>query len=249
MSFRDSDRFEYIRQPHIIVLLVLALVIVIGAVYTGWRRLDSLNTQTTTSTEQKCLTFISDQDLCKFIDASETDGFSNYVSVTTETDESSYSITVLEVETPNRMKSVTTDGIRETNAYILLDADTYAKDYTDGGWGKFTDLDYVPDEGGLTYDMSTEASSDVVLFRDSYRRVATEPCGGLTCFKYQINDANNPTATSYIWFDNQHYLVQRYQSFDETDNLNIQYDYKPVSVSAPSPVKSVTEDEIMQLLE
>ena len=244
-----SERFEYVKQPHIIGLLALIILLVGIAIFTGTKRIGEINKNAGKTTEQRCVDYVNDRELCRFIAVQETAGFSNYISTTVEITDGQELTTTLEVESPDRMRSVTTELVAERQAYVQLDTTSYVKDYADGIWATYTDPTYTPETNSIVYDFSSATSEDTVLFRDNYLYVGSEACGSLTCLKYQVKDSERPNATAFLWFDNQSYLIQRYQSLDGTSQVETRYVYQPVTITAPSPVKTVSEDEIMQLLE
>lgn len=249
MSFWKSDRFEYFRQPHIIVIVIICLVVIVGAFYTGFRRITKISEQAAKPTEQKCLTYISDEHLCKFVANSETEGFNNNVSVTTTSGNNSLTITSIETETPDRIHSVTTNGSYELSEYVLYDDQGYIKDFTDGKWANYTDSEYAATEAGITYDFSAESTEDVIEFRDNYKRIGMEGCGDRNCHKYQIIDPEDDSLKTFVWFDDKDYLIRRYQMSDETSTQNTEYHYEEVNVEIPTDIKSVSEEELNALIE
>lgn len=243
-----SDRFEYVKQPHILALIVVSILIIGGAIYTGVRRIADISRRASLDTETACLEQIGDADLCRFAAVSQKSGFSNFKSVTTETAENSVRVTTLEVEKPDHMRSVTVSGGKETSAYVMIGADAYVKDYSDGVWAAYTDPDYQPEADLIEYDFSAPGSPDTVEFRDNYQAEGSEPCGELTCFKYRVLDPEDPDAATFLWFDDQDYQIRRLQTTDSGNTVDIQYSYLPVNIDPPAPVKPVDEQTFTALL-
>lgn len=244
MSFRQSDRWEYIKQPHILALLVLGIAVVGGAVYTTASRLQDTSRRSQLPVDQACAELVKDEDLCKFASSSRSYTNTSYTSVTTTVQDGVTSLTTSEFENANRIRTVTQTNGQETEGLLLLEADNYARDYTDGTWAHYRDNSYEAiDTSGLAteYDFSSEASSDVIEFRDYYKRAGQEPCGELQCLKYEILPTDGTTQTTFIWFDLQEYRLRRVQAVSGQNTSNTQYDYKPVVLTAPTPVKEVDE--------
>lgn len=243
-----SERFEYIKQPHVLALIILCVLVIGAAVFTGARRIADINRRASLDTETACFEQVDDADLCRFVAASQNSGFSNYKSVTTETAENSLSITTHEVEKPDHMRSVTTSGSEEISAYTMIAADAYVKDYSDGVWAVYTDPDYQPEGASLEYDFAAYDSPDAVEFRDNYQRAGHEPCGQLTCYKYKVFDPEDPDTLTFLWFDDKDYLIRRLQSTGGGNSINIEYSYLPITIEPPYPTKSVDEQTFSALL-
>lgn len=252
MNSGDSDRFEYIKQPHIIVLAVLAVLVIAGALFTANRRVAEINNQAETPTEIACMKFVGDARLCKFASVSESSASRSYRSVLTVVDDSGTTITTTDYENVDRSNWSIQQNGQEVDSFILLDADGYIRDPADGAWAHYKDPEFTPTDGDSTldqYDFTSEDSEDVAEFRDRYKFVGEESCGDLTCFKYQVTLEGDEASTVYMWFDKDEYLLRRYQTQNTTTTTNTQYTYGNISIAAPSPVKTVSEDEFNKLLE
>jgi outer membrane lipoprotein-sorting protein len=72
----------------------------------------------------------------------------------------------------------------------------------------------------------------------TYKKIDTEACGSLTCFKYQITDSASPGSTQYAWFDNGAYLLREWKSSDSSgSSTDMTISYQAISITAPSPVQ------------
>lgn len=247
MGFRDVNRREYLRQPHVIVIGLLICLAVAGAVFTAVRRVQHMQKVANLETYEACKEFVSDDNLCRFASANQTDGSKNYVVTTTTTNGETTEISTVEVENSDRMKSVTVDGPKEIEAFVIIDDATYVKDMNDGVWAKYTDPDFAPSQESIQYNFSNASSEDVVEFRDYYKAQGKEPCGDFTCFKYQVQRPDSG-ATTFIWFDDQDFLMRRYQVYEDGVTTNNQFEYREITVEAPAPVKEVTTEELEEYL-
>lgn len=247
---KGDSRFEYIKQPHIMVLIAIVVLVIGLAVFTGVRRVQNNHRVANLETYDACREFIDDEPLCHFAAANETSAIENYVINSTTTNGSTTEISTLEVESADRLKSVTLIGPKQTEAYVVIEADTYVKDLSDGVWAHYADPEYEPSEPVVsTYDFTNAASADVVEFRDRYKQVTSEPCGQLTCYKYQVINPDDEMVETYVWFDDQDYLLRRHLSISDGITVNNQFEYHDVTITAPSPVKSVSAEEIEDYLE
>ncbi len=250
MSHSTGDRFEYIKQPHIIMLLLVVLCAIGFAVYSGVNRVQDINRIATLDTYDACREFIDDEPLCRFAAASEQDTQENYVITSTASNGDATEISTIEIETADRMKSTTFDGPKEIEAFVVIDAASYVKDYADGLWALYEDPEFVAsDPVAEIYDFSSAQAASTVELRDNYHPEGTELCGGLTCYKYRISAADETSITSYIWFDDTDFLLRRHMTISEGVTTTNQFDYRTVSITAPSPVKTVTEEEFDAFLE
>lgn len=249
MSLWKSDRFEYLRQPHIIAALLLAAAIVGLAVYTGVNRLHDRDRLLNLPTAEACTELVGDADLCRFAAVSEAAANSPYTSTTTSVSDSGKTTIVHTVaESPDRMRTIAQEDGRETSAFMLLDADNYVRDYADSGiWAHYRDETFEPLASTIEkYDFSTATSQDVLEFRDGYKRQGEEPCDDRVCLKYEIT--SDDEGQIFVWFDTDEFRLRRYQLFDETGTHTTQYSYEPVTLLPPTPVKEVDEETFITLL-
>lgn len=252
MRSGDSDRIEYLKQPHIIVLMVFIILVIFGAIFTATRKATQLKNNPADTTEAACQLFISDENLCKFAAASERSTEKSYRSVLTLVDNSGTTITTTDYENIDRSKWTIQQNGQQIDAFILYDADGYVFDKSDGVWAHYRDPEFAPTLGDSTlevYDFSSAESEDVQEFRDRYKFVREEDCGELTCFKYQITIEGDENTKAFMWFDTKDYLLRRYQTIGKDSTTNTQYIYEDISISVPDKIKTVSEDEFNKLLE
>lgn len=250
MAFWHRERFEYLRQPHIAVMSLIIIAAMCAALITGFFRLRDMQRRQASETSQACQELIKDEALCRFAAANENAALLSQVITSTTTNGETSEVSTVEIESPARLKSVTLNGLQEIEAYVVIDATTYVKDYSDNTWAKFEDAAYdaAAQSTSVKYDFTSEQSQDVIEFRDRYTHQGMEPCGDLTCYKYGITDPESGTITSYVWFDEHEYLLRRHLLVEEDFTTNMQFTYKPVAIQAPSPTKPVTADELEKYL-
>ncbi len=70
-----------------------------------------------------------------------------------------------------------------------------------------------------------------------YKKLGTEPCGGSTCLTYRLTDAADKGTTTTLWFRNTDYQLQRTLTINQTSSFDATYDFAPVTLGVPSPVK------------
>lgn len=247
MSFRDSNRFEYFKQPHILVICILLILVCVAAILTGVRRVQQMQDAASANTYDACRQFVDDELLCKFAQANEAEGSENYTVTTTTTNGETTEVSTVQIAHADRMKAVTLNGLEEVESYTVIDATTYVKDYSDDTWAKYEDPDFTPSESKISYDFTNANSEDVIEFRDRYKNRGTEPCGEHTCHMYEVSYPDSEAKT-FIWFDTEKFLLRRYQTTDTEVTTNAQFSYGPVQIDAPSPTKDVSADEIESYL-
>ena len=111
---------------------------------------------------------------------------------------------------------------------------TYTKDPTDGKWWKQvseTSVTSIADD--LKFDFtSTEETS-----KTTYTKIGEEPCGNLTCIKYQVIEKES-TDKQFIWIDTKDHLVRKWAS-ESSDGTKTEatYTYDKKSVDIPTNTK------------
>lgn len=227
------------------------MIVLIAALYTAISRLQDRQRLGNLPVDQACIEFVGDEALCRFAAASEGSRSRSYKSVTTTVDASGTTVVYTEFETADRISMITQHNGQETDAFMLLDADNYARDYTDGMWAHYRDEGFEPSTAAApqAFDFTSELSADVSEFRDDYERVGTEPCDDRTCYKYRVSSSEDPDQELHIWFDDIDYLLRRYEIANEEASATTHYSYLPVILTAPEPVKELGEEEFITLIE
>lgn len=247
MSFRDSNRLEYFRQPHVLLVCALLILVCVAAIFTGARRIQQMQDAASASTYDACRQYVTDETLCRFAQANEAAGSENYSVTSTTTNGETTEISTVQIANADQMKAITLQGSKEVESYVIINATTYVKDYQDNVWAKYEDPEFIPSEGSIQYDFTNANSEDVIEFRDRYSNKGTESCGEMTCHRYEVHYPDSE-ATTIIWFDTENFLLRRYQTTDNQVTTNSQFSYGNVEVKAPTPTKDVSAEEIESYL-
>lgn len=127
---------------------------------------------------------------------------------------------------------------KEISNTISIGDTTYTLDYTDNKWWKKTAQPDDPSEETVKeikdqYSLDDKAVED----KTTYKFIAKEACGSLTCFKYEMA-YEGLSAQSFIWFDDKDYLMRKMNVVTKNSGTSeAVYSYDPVVINAPSPVK------------
>lgn len=174
-----------------------------------------------------------DKDLCKFYAGWSAQKSYEYESTTVQTD-GAKTTSLIKYAGDRLYTKLESEGspAQETT---LIGAALYTKT-SDGSWQKQT----VSDE-----DSASRLHQGATTFTDpgttdngvTYTKIGTEACGDHTCFKYQVTNQDTPNATTYIWFDNHDYQLQRLQTTSPEFTFDASYKYGDIAVNEPSPIK------------
>lgn len=190
--------------------------------------------------EKACKALYDDKDLCKFASNYDPNGAS-YKATFTSTTDGKTSTFVIEADKSGNSSTVTKEGETETGAYISLNGDTYIKDPADGSWTKYPKSPDTPTESKPTDDIAVDFKDEETKApekRITYKKIGKEACGNDTCFKYQIIDPEQPGVESFIWFDDNDYVMRKYSTKEANGNYSEgTFEYTSVTITAPSPVK------------
>lgn len=180
----------------------------------------------------------NDPELCKFINNFPAQ--TNYaVSSTGKFDEMTTE-SIYEIDGTDKFHMASKMNGKENMNTISIGDVTYTLDYSDNKWWKQT---FKVDD---TKQTSTEELIDKNTFDENtalednttYQFIAKEPCGDLTCFKYEMVSPDSTDTKMYIWFDDKDYLMRKMRMEDKSGIANESvYTYGKVSISEPSPVK------------
>lgn len=177
-----------------------------------------------------------DKDICKFFAGwKATDNYS-IEATSTVNDETTKAIIEVDGKDKTHVSfsgSLTYDTITIGNTLYTKAGDTWYK--------QTLSAEEVKNYQG---DINTEFTEPTAGGKISYIKVGTEDCNDRKCFKYQVVDADTPDVTQYIWFDTKDFLLRRVQitSTDGTGS-DMTVSYKKVSISEPSPVRELAEDQ------
>lgn len=238
------------------VVLVLIVAVIAVAGFAGYRVMQSSKdkdssssaTPTISKAESKalnteCLKEFDDKDFCKF--ASNWTGLESYNAVFASKDAEGVSSTMNIKMDGKNSSTVMLENGKEVSAYITLDGTSYMKDSAENVWYKLPatqapeSTDTNPTEA-LDFDLKEGEEKDTA----TYKKIGKEPCGNLTCFKYQIIDpADTETLESFVWFDDKDYKLARWTTKSKDGSTSDStFTYGKVSITAPSPVKDYPTD-------
>ncbi len=248
MRLINTSRLEYVKQPHIILLIVAIIAVILGALITANNRIQDNKRRSTLDSISACLELVDDEVLCQFAARNEQSSNTNTIVTTTLTDGNATEVTTSRLENPNRTSSVTKNGTEEVESFIVIDDVTYVKDYASNSWAMYKDPNYSAVNQNVKYDFSNQNSQDVLEFKNLYKKEGMEPCGQFNCYKYRIIDSENADATDYVWIDDKEFLLRRHMSMEEGLTTNSQFEYQTVTIEAPSPTREVSAEEIEAFL-
>ncbi|MBI2589126.1 hypothetical protein HYW35_02905 [Candidatus Saccharibacteria bacterium] len=218
-------------------LLVALVIVVAGGV---WLATKSDNTTTKTSVnkelQDKCKTEVNDDTFCKFVGSFGNAG--DYKVSVNSTAPEGTSVLELANDSQGNSSMVAKQNGQEQANIIVFSSTTYSKDYSDGKWFKYSSSD---SSKPTTLDLKKEfAKGDFKGDNGQkleYKKITTEKCGKLSCYKYQIVDPQKTSQEGFIWFDTKDYLLRRVTVKEGTTNADMSLSYSSVSISAPSPTK------------
>jgi hypothetical protein len=229
-----------------LALIVVGVIVLGGIGFAGWRVMHKATPANNLSdaikqAAAKC--DLDDKDLCKFMASWKDNKY--YKATSTFTTDGKTSTSTYESEGTDKFHMVAAGDV--SYEVINIGNTTYTKDPTDGKWWKQTlkpdqqkDLSLKDD---LTFDEPTKDEKEAD--KTTYKKLGQEPCGNLTCFKYQVIDPSNKDTTEYIWFDTKDYQLRRTLSEGKDGKSDITISYDKVSVTEPSPVKELGPNQVV----
>lgn len=236
-------------QGHISLIIVIVIVVVIAAALglAAWRLLGN-KSSTTTSTNTspssqavanvytQCMTKFNDGVFCHAADVQSRmpfDKVASVITMTTSDTSTTSNITISQDGKGN--SSMTMTGTEGTSQFVTYGGHNYAQPVSGGTW-----IDYGADTSSQPTDTSKDLSFLGSMLTVTIKNLGQQPCGSLTCVKYQISDSAQPSETQYVWFDTANYLMCEYQANSNgqggspTSTMDMKMDYKAVTISAPA---------------
>ncbi len=158
-----------------------------------------------------------------------------------------YTITEANIGSDFAFRTVEHDGTKEVTDMIIIGDMTYVKDYSDNSWWRQNTKETVPESERYTMPDLEKLADPVEEIQKkkaaSFTKGGQEPCGSLTCFKYEEKMEENPEATRTFWFDTKDYLLRKETfGFGEFLSTN-EYSYNAQKITVPSPTKDVPEGQ------
>lgn len=216
-----------------LVPIIIAVVVVIAGVgYFVWsKNKDSGGGSSISLTGKSAKCDYSDKDLCKFLTNWKLNKF--YTVQSTDTSEGTTTKSTIQYVAPDKfyMKS----GGEAAYEMIMIGNATYTK--AGNTWYKQTAKDTDKTiKDSAKHDFKDPGDTTT---KTEYKKIGTEACGNLTCFKYQVIESNTPDTTTYVWFDTKDYQLRRTRT-ESAGNVSDQtMSYEKISISAPKPYKEL----------
>lgn len=184
----------------------------------------------------------NDPDLCKFVN--NWQGMSQYsVSYVSTSPDMGKMEGLYEIDGETKFHMMSSQDGKENYNMISIGDTTYTKDYSDNKWWKQT-LQKTEEDSSVEsvkeeFDFGDNTEEDTT----TYKALGKEPCGNMTCFKYQVVMTDINDTVEYIWFDDKEYLLRKQRSEGPNNTVSEStFSYSGVRISEPSPVKEGTPD-------
>lgn len=175
----------------------------------------------------------NDPNLCKFINGWKEVKYYTMNSVVTSKD-GTKSILTFKTAGENRDQMIMVENGTENYNVISIGEATYTKDYSDNKWWKSV----TSAEATVKTEEEEKLDFDDTIDNTTYKKIGTEACGKLTCFKYQVIDPAVTESTDYIYFDSKDYQLRKTRSeMNDGSVSESTIDYSKITISEPSPVK------------
>ncbi|MBI2592309.1 hypothetical protein HYW36_02415 [Candidatus Saccharibacteria bacterium] len=218
--------------------LTLAAVVIIVAGGGIYLATNNNGTSVNKELQSKCTTEVNDETFCKFVGIFGNAG--DYkVNVNTNDQSGATALELASDSQGNSSMLVKKDG-QEQGSVIVFNGVTYLKDYTDNQWFKYSSTDAnKPEVLDLKKEFAKGDFKGEQGQKLEYKKIGTEKCGNLTCFKYQIVDPQKPNEEGFIWFDTKDYLLRRVTAKNGADTTEMTLVYAKVSIGEPSPTKAI----------
>lgn len=221
-------------------LAIVLVIVVAGGIWLATKDNSGSKTSITTNKEvqSKCMADVNDELFCKF--AGNFANVGDYKVTANSATESGTSVLEIASDSKGNSSMIVKQNGQEQGNLIVFSGVTYSKDYTDGQWFKYAASDTAKPE---TVDLKKEfVKGDFKADNGQkigYKKIGTEKCSNLNCYKYQVNDPTKPSEEGFIWFDTKDYLLRRVTIKDGTNSTDMSLSYAAVNIAAPSPTKDV----------
>lgn len=186
----------------------------------------------------------NDPELCKFINNFPTQ--TNYAVASVAEYDGMKIESLYEISGEDKFHMVSKQNGKESSNMISIGDTTYTLDYKDNKWWKQTLTPEAP-EKAEEKEIKDQYSFDAETVEDNttYKFIAKEPCGDLTCFKYEMITPDSGETKMFIWFDDRDYLMRKMRMEDMSGTASESvYTYSNISINVPSPVKEGTPDSM-----
>lgn len=175
----------------------------------------------------------NDPDLCKFINGWKDVKYYTMNSVITAKNGTKSTLTIKMAGKDRDQMTMTENSVENYNVISIGEA-TYTKDYADNKWWKTV----TSAESTIKTEEEEKIDFDDATDNTTYKKIGTEACGKLTCFKYQVIDSTVTESTDFIYFDNKDYQLRKTRSEMSDGSVSEStLDYSKITISEPSPLK------------
>lgn len=215
-------------------LIFLILLVLGGVGFAAWRLLRE-DKQPEKKEEKVTIPCVSeDKTICKFITKWEPS--TSYRFTVDETVAGVTTTTTYDYDLNNPDKIHTTVEGNPSYEVITIGNDIYTK--AGETWWKKT----VPQTKASRNDAAGQGRSTPEykpVKPTHYTPTGKESCGDLQCYKYEVEDPENPELTQFIWFDDKDYKLRKLL-FESADTVSEQtFEYIDVEINVPSPVQEL----------
>ena len=177
----------------------------------------------------------NDKDLCKFIANRKNNVTYRRVSISPEG-----SVTY---ETNDDRSHMVMNGAVAYEAIYVANT-SYIK--AGNIWYKQTVKELVPANATGKIPGTTPVYEEGATYSEDkadYKKLGKEPCGDLSCFKYEIINSENTGVKETIWFDDKDYRIRKNVSQSAGGTTETTYVYDSINIPIPSPVKELAPDQ------
>lgn len=182
-----------------------------------------------------------DKDLCKFFASFKAQPYYTMTSV----HEANGETTTMTIMAEGNDKTYVKSEGGMSYEMITIGKTTYTR-AADGTWWKQTGQEgnaASNPQSDLAVDFDEPESTEVAQTR--YKKLGKEPCGNLTCFKYQEVNPDGSSITTYLWFDDKDYQLRRMLSEGDGTKSDATFSYDKVNIKEPNPVKELGPNQYL----
>lgn len=195
-----------------------------------------------------------DQDFCKYT----ANGIVAMSGGYTMTSESTYggkkTKMVMKSDGKENSETVTYTNGKEEGRFVSLNKITYMKNAGDTVWTEFPatkdetgkQTTNIFDFEGLKKELGNiKENAKTIEETLSVKKIGSEKCGIYTCSIFEMIDKNMPENSTKIWVDTTHYYSRKMESKSKEGVTIMVFEYGPVSITKPSPVKKMPSFDSM----
>lgn len=200
----------------------------------------SSNQAATTEASSACLKQFNDNTLCDFAANSNLNEVA-YVATGNITSSSGTSTYTIENDGKGDYK-MTYDADNQQISSVDLAGNYYVQTGNGATWleynsGSTSNIAAPNPVSGFNLNLSQSIPTGIKVVNDG-----KTSCDGSSCTKYQVEDSTDPTATEYVYIGNSDHKLAEWTATEPANktDINLNFDYQPVTISTPSPVTKAT---------